>query len=489
EELLTKIFMDVVFAGVWRSQGPPDRQPASMEQSLVRMWQRLSTLLAVCSAWKNIVLTHGAFWSTVTMYRTSRCYFGRTMAPELSIPRARGSALHLAGILEAEVQMKKIEEMASYIAGHTSQIHTINISAPVPSMGWLFKVLLELGAYPLLSELSLGQIDCTYDQAGMAPELAHVVQHHSDSWAPFTELLRSLSVLRIAGAGFGWRHMDFSTRLVELQLQQLVIGPSSTLARLLNSAPELRNLRIISVVTFPDPNEAKNTISLHNLQSLLLENLYFNTLEFLFKSIAPGSHRLKLHLTKRSRKRVLESVLAGLEARVVNMEDLYSILQLVSVNTLVLSYTSISPIGTQEMWLTGLELRGLLKSMPAIKILKMRSWCCDVQAGGALKRPQSTELGNGEQFPKFEQLYLSSTVILDEGIFKDVVASHSPQKMVFGGNLYRQGMMRAMHDGMARFPGFEENPPDWLRSNVPEFYLLENHADPPEFYSAVWRLW
>ncbi|CAE6480516.1 unnamed protein product [Rhizoctonia solani] len=486
EELLTKIFMDVVFLDVWRPQNPPNPQPSSMEQSLTKIWRAISTLLAVCSTWRNIVVNHSIFWSTVTIYHASKRHFGRTMAPEISIPRAGEGALHLTAVLDAGSKPKEVKEMASHIAGRTAQLRTINIRAPMLPMLWLFSALLESGTYPSLSELSLGQIGLMYDQTGMAPELFQVVRHNSDFWAPFTELLRSLSVLRINAASFSWPHMTFSNQLVELHLQQLVVGQNHTLAGLLNSAPELRRLKIISVLTFHDSSEAGGTILLHNLESLLLQDLYFNTLEFLLKSIVPSPQRLELHLTEHSKQIALN----GLQMRAARIEDLYSILNLLSVHTLLLSYTSISPTGTIERWLTDPELRVLLKCMPSIKILKMRGWLCNAETGKTLKRPQSEGLGDGEFFPKFEEIYMTSTEIFDQDALKDIIASHSPRKLVLGGDLYLQGGPDgcALYDGMGKLPGYEENPIGWLRSNVPEFHLLE-FCDPAEFYSDIWQLW
>ncbi|KDN39041.1 hypothetical protein RSAG8_09077, partial [Rhizoctonia solani AG-8 WAC10335] len=69
--------------------------------------------------------------------------------------------------------------------------------------------------------------------------------------------------------------------------------------RALSSTPNLRDLKIISVSTLHHPITNLNKtssplITFPSLESLLLQDLYLNTLESLLPIIAPGSYRLGL---------------------------------------------------------------------------------------------------------------------------------------------------------------------------------------------------
>jgi hypothetical protein len=362
---LSKIFTIVVFEDAQSTKGPLDR-PLVIDESLSRIWKSRYSLSSVCSTWNKFILTKGIFWSTFVLYPSSGYKLSRTMAPSLSIPRAGRSGLQFVGILDQGVTQEEIVDFGDHITGKTSQIQRINIRGHSYLVQFLLKVLLQLGVYPMLSEVSLHQINRSNSYTDMTFTPSHIIPHDSDLlWPAFTKLLSSLSVLRINGAAFSWHHMAFSSRLVELHLQDLKIGPDSVLAGLFNSAPGLCELRMISVVTAGDRGEGVHIISLPNLKLLLLEDLSFNTLEFLLGSIQSDSYQLTIHLTNNARQRYANNHI-GLLPSLVDMEDLHSVLRLAPVHTLLLSCH-------QEWWLTGTGLGSLLKSIPTIRVLKTRA--------------------------------------------------------------------------------------------------------------------
>ncbi|KAH7339435.1 hypothetical protein B0J17DRAFT_751855 [Rhizoctonia solani] len=370
-----------------------------------------------------------------------------------------------------------MDEMKAEIRGRASQFYTVNIRAS--STECILETFLESGLYVSLSELSLynPRLSSVHDR--IPPDYLHTI-YKGPLWVPFINLLGTLSALRVNGTKFHRNYVSFSDRLVELRLQKVVVGRNSTLAGLLNSAPSLQDLKLVSVTTFPDLNQVECNIALRNLQTFILEDLYFNTLEFLLQSTTASSYQLTLYLAIHS----VESIsLDEPEPEPVGIEDICIILWSKSINTLFLSYD-----GGDAWKLTGSGLHKPLQAIPFIKILKIRGWCFDSGEREALKRPQlqGAEVENRDLFPEFEQLYLTSACIIDQEAIKDTVTSHPIKKMVLGGNLRYQGTIHPI-SGHEQMP--DEHLVGWLQSNVPDFPLLWNYNDPPEFHSDVWQLW
>ncbi|KAJ1304404.1 hypothetical protein OPQ81_005553 [Rhizoctonia solani] len=469
EELLSEIFMNIVFGDdVW--EDPDGFGPCSMEGSLSAMRQHLYRLLHVCSTWRNVILARDIFWSTVGTYRVWASSHGSFLSRtnvNLHIRKSEGVNLHLvvALPLAEDFELDGLRE-------HASQFRTINIESeyngPSSSVKNVIDIFLK-NRPSSLSELSISHVTSESYATHILPEEMHIVHYNSSDWVSFLAIVKSLSVLRIKGATLSWRHMAFSNRLVELRLQTITIGHDSEFAvflGVLSSAPELRDIKLISVVTLSDQATPWRTIPgqqhviLPKLKSLLLEDLYFNTLESLFRWLVLGSCQLTLYLTDHSR----ETASSNSEPEPVDIENLYSLLRTITVATLVLS----------ESQLLRNMLHGLLESMPTLKNLKMHLWECDPIGRDALKwpGPQATwsELADGVSFPKLEQLYLSSLRMGDDNdeVLKEVVASHSIQKMVLGDLIYREEGGVIVHK---RLDG-NEAICVWLRSNVPDFLNL-----------------
>ncbi|CAE6435331.1 unnamed protein product [Rhizoctonia solani] len=478
EELLSDIFMNVVFSNdVWTSRG--DCGPLSMEDSLTMMQRHLYSLLHTCSMWRSVILNRNVFCSIVGTYKVwSRGSQYPTNA-NLPIRGTKEGSLNLAVALRLPGDFDW-----GALRNHAHRFRSINIAGGIhhPTLSKdIIDVFLE-NIPSQLSELSIRHATAKeWSQSFVPSEGQYIIPHSSSDWAPFLEIVKSLSILRISGDAFSLRHMVFSNRLVELRLQSVTIGLDSEFSEFLNvlsSASELRELKLISVITIRDLIVPRGTVrekqhtTLPKLQSLFLEDLYSNTLDLFSQWLTPASCRLSLYLTDSS----TEEISNNFQPSPVDTERLCSILRPIAVDTLVL-------FGSSQLAIN--MLRRLLESMPTLKNLKFDSWL-GPEGRDALKRPEpqtaSVESDSGV-FPKLEQLYLTSLWVEDgyEEALKDVVASHPIRKMVLGDIILVGSGERAklLDDG--------EPICEWLRSTVSDFHL--ETARPPEFYSSIWQLW
>ncbi|CAE6474340.1 unnamed protein product [Rhizoctonia solani] len=366
EEVISEVFMNVVFGDyVW--EHPDDSSPLSMEDSLTAMRQHLYRLLRVCSTWRNILLTRDVFWSTVGTYNlvTWDHFYGSSTAGYVDLPiqEAKGADLRLVLSLPLPSDFR-----LDALKVHASRFRTINISAGTKVQPSSIKDTIDIflkNTPSLLSELSIYHERPGIRDHFVLSEDEHIIPHSSSDWTRFLQIVKSLSVLRIRTVAFSWRHMVFSNRLVELRLQRIKIGHDSEFSGFLNalsSAPELRDLKLISAVTFRDEGvplgiiQEKQHIMLPKLESLLLEDLYLNTLELLSQWLVAGSCRLSFYLTGCSTRMALSD---GSES-FRSIEQLCSILRSILVDTLMIS-TRMRFLG----------LHDLLKLMPTLKSLKV----------------------------------------------------------------------------------------------------------------------
>ncbi|KAG8731479.1 hypothetical protein FRC11_004020, partial [Ceratobasidium sp. 423] len=84
------------------------------------------------------------------------------------------------------------------------------------------------------------------------------------------------------------------------------LGPDSQLVDLLwalKSTSELRGWKLISIVSFPDwAISLPGRFSFPKFETLLLQDSNFTALKLLLRSVAPGSHRLRVFLIKKCKK-------------------------------------------------------------------------------------------------------------------------------------------------------------------------------------------
>ncbi|KAH7338709.1 hypothetical protein B0J17DRAFT_767782 [Rhizoctonia solani] len=468
-EVLSEIFLLVLYER-------DDEEFDDMRDGLQKIYHRLHCLLNVCSVWRQIGLSQGVLWSVVPIFYPKSGPF-RFQATNLSLQRAGGSVLHLAAIVSPNgpVDMETLNQ-------HVAQFRTINISScSCHSIRRLINKLLERGLPESVSELSIQQ-DHPSDNHLQVPE--HIITHDSPRYPYFSRLVNSVSILRIRGAHISWDALAFSTRLVELRLQDIFLGPDSELIellRVLSSVSQLRDLKLISISTFNEavtPSaELYPSISFINLRELLLEDLHFNTLRHFLTIIISGPYSLALYPTQR----ITETRFPDGSAWDESLEDLQSLLRRLPVDKILID-------GDEEIWwFEKMGFRGLLELMPSLKALHIHSWDFDENDWEGLERPPEPPLSESPpSFPKLEGLYLTCAGIFDQGI-KDVVTSHSIQRMVLGANFGSDDDESNLSDYDSL--GWEETLIDWLAYRVPNFRLTTEAHIPLEFRSDEWQLW
>ncbi|CAE6531791.1 unnamed protein product [Rhizoctonia solani] len=482
DEVYYEIFINVLY--------PADKASLSdsMDPALRKIFSTLYSLMSVCRVWWDVILKRSEFWSLIPLYigEPSHC----SLAPTLSAQRARGP-MHLAAIV---YNPSLIRERLDISTIPIHRIRTINISSFDNSVERaISQVLLEFVGHNFssleLREISLYQMDNSIDDIWIPNDFDLAIDKDSPIWGHFLEILKLLSVFRVHGAELRWNQIAFSDRLVELRLQEVILGHDSGLADFLRKlvwSPALRDLKIITVKTFSDELKTDQRVLLPNLDSLLLEDLSYNTLRTVLCTISPGSHRLTLFPTPTSKQIVS---LGNPNPETITIEQLSSILEPVPIDTMLLrgymdQYGDQKP--AEERWLTGPELHTLLTSMPALKTLKTNTWAYAKEEWQAMTRSEN------ERFPKLEHLDFSRAFVRDEEFIKSFVASHPIRRMTLEG-------LRCIDadDGVPcyDFMDGEEDIVDWLTDNAAGFVLVAHDLDgkerrePMEFCSYVWRLW
>ncbi|CAE6481761.1 unnamed protein product [Rhizoctonia solani] len=270
--------------------------------------------------------------------------------------------------------------------------------------------------------------------------------------------------------------MNFSNRLVELRLRSLVLGPDSKLVGLLQalkSASELRDLKLISIITFPDSTISWNSLSgrfsFPKLETLLLQDSNFTALKLL-----PTCRQIHL---------------PDDEPENPNIEEIYALLRRVEVNALILKGDSID-----DSWLDSAGLRSLLKSLPALRTLKITHWDLPENNLPALKRPRGGRKGPSQSFSNFNDLHLVDVQLWETKALKQLVSSHSLQKMELSGIYIKEVPIDEETDSeVQEWDEFTEDfrSVKWLKNTVPQFRLARNihETDDHDFQQDVWRLW
>ncbi|CAE6459900.1 unnamed protein product [Rhizoctonia solani] len=485
EELMSEIFMNVVF----NRHGQKSSGSLSLESSSRMIYRRLYSLFGVCSAWRDLILVRGALWSVIPILpsRSDR----KHKVIKRILRRVGGSPLHLAVFMEWASPTRLVKVLNEY----GPRFRTVNLSA---SSRYVIRDamhrLLEHDTPGSLCELSI--------QFNKAELVNHRTPEESDYLFPrdhidhvsFASLVGTLTAFRISGLHFHWDTMARATRLVELRIEQITLGYDDALVSLvqaLSSAPNLRDLKMISVSTFRDPAATHDRklivpVAFPNLKSLFLQDLYFNSLEYLLPIISPGSYRLILFLARKSleinvvRDNVPGNEEEDIELERVEVSDLGSALVDTPVDTLMITGV------WNDCWLTGPEIRLLLVAMPTLKALQISHWDLDHSVWRALRRSTAARsCPEDYRFPALESLYLCSARLINQRGLRNMVASHPLQEVVLGGifgDTLRQLSESDSCDGDNGVTG-------WLKTNVPVFRLVRSFYEPPEFYSDVWQLW
>ncbi|CAE7103302.1 unnamed protein product [Rhizoctonia solani] len=464
-EVLLEIFSQTIF-DFNRSY-----DPVPMEWSLVDIYRSLHNLLGVCSTWRNVALARASFWSIVPVMDGNP---GKRLSTNLSLKRSGSMPLHLTAILSSPYIGVNLTE-------HASRFISINISSKhVIAAQLLVDQLLESGSPLKVSSLAL----CI--EAGRTenqfPLPSGTISSLDFARPRLGKLLPSLSVLRLSGVLFRWDRVHFPHQLVELELQNINMGFDSNFVSLLTalaSSTQLQTLKLISLVTIPDPvvlqsTIAKPSISFPKLQTLLARNMFFNTLGVLLSRIATRSHRLTLHLTKRTYE------IAGPEEELEEAfaQDVLDLFDQAGVNTLLLE-----AFENEGPWLSEVDIWELLNVMPNLETLRMHDWDYRTNFCEAIQHPG---VNDGSDPPRLKNMHLTQARIRDEEAFKNMVASYftSLEHMELAGAIYEDP------ESMEFQLGLQGGEPlvTWLEENIPSFELTDNCEVPVEFYTSVWSL-
>ncbi|KAJ1302973.1 hypothetical protein OPQ81_003264 [Rhizoctonia solani] len=475
EEILAEIFTLVVY----------DRSGCEiefMEDDVRAFYQRLHSLIGVCTVWRKVGMSHGALWTLIPMISRKSGWQMRPLS-ERSYERAGSRQLHLVASIEKNVALPYIEN----ISGNFGRFRSINVV-------FENKMLLSRAIRPLfkrklasdtLSELSLYRfLELSEEVATEIPEEHEFLTNLNPS-IPFSTSIdrtaQSLRVLRMKNVHIHWQLMTFPN-LVELRIESVMIGTKAHFRKLLSAlytAPQLQKLELISLGTEPDPEDTPASdsalvpIPLPNLQRLYLGDLYADDAKAILLSITPASYHLSLYLTVK-----MTTVMHSEEAIRVGLSGLMSILQGVKVDTLLLQGDEV-----WENWIGRDDFRGLLLNMPFITTLKIDYW-----EFGQSEWTDLTPTDLSTAFAKLHHLQFSN-LRLKTGTteyLQRFLSSHPIQHLTWG------GVIENLHPphGIDWEPMKESDQiVDWLRSTIPNFRLLENEYIPPEFRSHHWQLW
>ncbi|KAG8700226.1 hypothetical protein FRC11_013121 [Ceratobasidium sp. 423] len=416
-------------------------------------------------------------------------------AMNVSLERAQGCSLDIAAVLELGRAAFCTVARFDSLEHNLSQIRTINIVADSPIyIRLLMDILVQGPIEPSsLLELSLchkqDKEDPFYRMISTPGPFDHVYLRESSELILFNEILESLTVLRLSGVYIHWDMLTFSNRLTKLRLQDINFDTDHTMIHLLyhalTSATGLRDLEIISTETCYDLSTTSSPtripmISFPNLESLLVDDLYCNTLFFLLRAIKSRSHRLTLRLTRNSL-----CVKLPRESRpgVVKHRLLRKALEHVPVHKLCI-HAALHP--------TIKKLGKLIKSVPTLDTLFLDEAEFTAEYCNALGRQeiQENEL-QSSPFPSFQYLHFSRATIKDIAAFKSMLTSHSSsmRQITVGGLVYTS----TLPDSEAHYLG-EDRDKDkefisQLEKIVPEVILTSVKYIPLEFQHDRWQLW
>ncbi|KAJ1306499.1 hypothetical protein OPQ81_007501 [Rhizoctonia solani] len=370
------------------------------------------------------------------------------------------------------------------------RFRTINISMEDErQIEEFISTLLERHTPGSLSELSIRftQMRDRIDRPPLAFD--YILTHDPSQQELFAGLVRDLVAFRINNVLLRWDTLTFSTRLVELRIQQVTLGYDDAIIpflRALSSASNLRDLEIVSVSTIYNPvthiQPLSPPIKLPALRFLFMKDLYLNTLERLLSAIAPGPYRSTLFLS-----------LGNLDINFLDGEppdDEPEEFEETSYLCKILKHTEIDTLMISGLldggWLTDSELVNILKAVPTLKTLKLDTWIFGDELCNDLTRTKNARAPGGDRpLPALQNLHLTAVDIRSRKFFKDMVSSYPLKRFILGGQV--------LIDGVSGWKPLQEDSTvvQWLRSNMLDLdlRLVEKDYRPPEFHSSGWKLW
>jgi hypothetical protein len=403
----------------------------------------------------------------------------RSLSAEMSLQRSAVQDLNV--IMDGDPQSFDRMQALQDIEKHLARTRTLNIrSRAFAGLYDTFNLVMAHCVPEHISQLSLCFVspdDNIHQEIFMSEALN---DQNSEFHNQATRALSSLTSFRITEVYFDWKFVTFSTRLFELRLNTIMLTGSSEVTGFmdaLSSASELRELMLIKVLAFADQGPILprgRPVILPHLNSLYLEDLYCNFVTLILTSITSTSYRLTLFPSSL----VARNLLRHLETSKASTKDLFQVLAGIPVHELKISDDII------DFWTTRDGLRGLLGSMPTLKVLTIQY--LDLSNGllQGLCPPRSSQC---IPFPKFHTIEFHGCYISNNagGLgLKTVVNSHPLEKMVLG--LTCDPSMHVISQTTAKSQKRRELI-RWLQLKVPFFQFIDD--DQSSTTTAEWNLW
>ncbi|KAG8730564.1 hypothetical protein FRC11_006411 [Ceratobasidium sp. 423] len=477
-EILSRIFHLVITISIVEIESP---RHLSAEFITRTRYDTLYKLLSVCSGWQRVGVSQGTLWSLVPVvrHRDDRLV---PAAAQLSFERASSCGLHLVAELPGIRERPDIQAfIEDSLTRYGPRIKSINFRTDYE--GHLVRAVDRFLEATSTSPRSLHDLSLCYRQFGKSHERHHqsLFSPEYNKYASFNRMLESLRVLRLCQVNVNFRDV-LLRHLTELKLQKITLGPTARLHEFftaLSSSPELRDIQMISVITYVIPSASPPSsdfqISLPVLRRLYLEDLYQDTLNCVLASITPGSHRIILHLTNycgSTRHGVVSSSIIRVGLGGLRLQEF-------QIDTIILG-----PNFNQANW------HEVLKRVPTATSLYLDSCSLSLERLLSIISPSDPNSG----FPKLSKLHISRCSISVSNLttLKALVTSYPLEELAIGVIVTGMGWGgREMYDlgwPSGQLNGFRI----WLLDAVPRVVWLSGfkntEAPIPEFESDVWQL-
>ncbi|KAH7325468.1 hypothetical protein B0J17DRAFT_772342 [Rhizoctonia solani] len=457
-------------------------KPLQLEDIIYPIYDRLYTLMGVCSDWRRIALSRHAFWSLVPV-QGYWCRKSQTAAIDKILERSAGSDLYLAGT----VSFGQDQRLPKSIALYGSSICCVNIAEfTTDSFRNTVLGILKHGSPGKITDFSV------HFENRWSREQSYLLPPNSLGHKLFCDIASSLRVLQLGNLQLHWTTHNF-TSLLKVQLRNTVFEDPLEIENFLlaiASSSKLRKLQLISVKVATSRSSTSLQqadrrpglpISFPSLQKVYLEGVHHDYIQPFLRSIMPGSHQTILNLPEE-----FASLYSGGQDNEQEIDRLAQQLKGLKIDTLMLTSPSFSDF----------KLYFMLKATPTIKSLFVSNHTFNQRTFHTMVRPVES---SDPEFPKIHTLYLSDCIILPYRVhqlisFKQVMTSHGIQELGIGGRIWIHPP--GEHEHLIRFhdpeyDNYMDLIKEWFKANVPKFKVVKSLDDLRDnaFRKAIWRLW
>ncbi|CAE6479185.1 unnamed protein product [Rhizoctonia solani] len=458
-EVLSEIFANVVFDFSYYSP-----VSESLKTKVFRIYRAIYNLIGVCTEWRDVVLNNGSFWSIIPIFGSpSYDLLGENPnpVPTHMLERSKGNLYLVATQLCNPISEPVLSELVP-------RFRAVNISTK--SLSTVRNILSAFLVTNLSAHLGLSEISIYKDQRdsyyeSLPQENNNVFSPGSTEHNSFTHLISSLSAIRIRGTQLCWHTFNYSHRLTELHLQEVLFGYDEAVANFLGTLSSASQLRVLKFISLP------------SLQILLADDLYFNTLDTFLSSITSRSHHLRLLLSGRSL--YLRFCRGTREREEIGWETLCELMRNVLVKDLLITGDGIDPWPSSSPK----SLGELIKSVvPGLETLWMNSWNFDAAYCNVLTH---SSLSQGSLVASIANLYITRAKVFSSEAIVDMVTSHLKSIRQLELGLAVQG------DAEERWTPVEGDHPlaNAFKDIIPDCRITNYQAYPVEFEDAPWELW